>query len=197
MLCVEFQTSFSRLESSLAANSSKDRTSFIDSEMLRINSWRDSIVNSLNIIEDSQNKHKKLQQMILQNIDSLRNESLTRERSHEATFIALFEKIETSVAYANAKDDFELINNKIDMIHSRLDSKVHLKEDQIFGLRHDIERFVESRFIEKISKIIIPAIHLLNEHVQGTDEHTLVALVIDLDKRCKQAGLIPLENLFG
>jgi hypothetical protein len=197
-LSAEFQMSFSRLESSLAANSSKDRSSFIDSEMLRINSWRDSLVNSLKIIEDSQNKHKKLQQIILQNIDSLRSESVTRERSHEATFIELFEKIETSVAYANAKYDFELINNKIDMIHSRLDSKVDLKDvDQIFGLRHEIERFVESRFIEKISKLIIPAIHLLNEHVRGTDEHTLVALVIDLDKRCKQAGLIPLENLFG
>jgi len=88
------------------------------------------------------------------------------------------------------------LEDELKHVQGRLDAKIDLGDAmQVLDLRQEIEPAVRSELIQSISKHIMPALELLKERVEGR-ESELVAAANDLERRCKQAGLIPLNKLF-
>ena len=98
----------------------------------------------------------------------------------------------------NAKTEELLLtlSDRLQDINARLDAKIDMQDaTRILELRQEAERFVRSEMIQSISKLIMPAIDILKDLPQQ-DEMNLAKTISDLDQRCKQAGLIPLDRLF-
>ena len=82
-------------------------------------------------------------------------------------------------------------------LKARLDRKIDLQDAvQVLELRQNLEPFIRAALIQTMSKQIMPVVEVLKNHVNSGDT-ALGDLVKDLETRCKQAGLFPLDKLFG
>jgi len=79
-------------------------------------------------------------------------------------------------------------------LKSELSKKIHIRDSiQILEIREDVEKFVASDFIKKVSLAIIPAVEALKD--SSPDE--VPKAILELESRCMSAGLIPIERLFS
>jgi hypothetical protein len=71
---------------------------------------------------------------------------------------------------------------------------MHIRDSvQILEIKEEVERFVVSDLIRKISLAIMPAIEALKD----AKSEEIPKAIDDLSVRCTNAGLIPIERLFS
>ena len=98
------------------------------------------------------------------------------------------------------QQDKEITSNKLDLvsqtlneIQNSLTTRIHIRDSiEILEIRQEVERFVSADLIKKISLAVMPALEALKE-AQPTE---ITKAVNDLNTRCTNAGLIPVEKLF-
>jgi hypothetical protein len=98
------------------------------------------------------------------------------------------------------QQDKEITSNKLDLVSQKLDeiqnsltTRIHIRDSiEILEIRQEVERFVSADLIKKISLAVMPALEALKE-AQPTE---ITKAVNDLNTRCTNAGLIPVEKLF-
>jgi len=79
-------------------------------------------------------------------------------------------------------------------LKSELSKKIHIRDSiQVLEIREDVEKFVASDFIKKVSLAIIPAVEALKD--SSPDE--VPKAILELESRCMSVGLIPIERLFS
>jgi hypothetical protein len=98
------------------------------------------------------------------------------------------------------QQDKEITSNKLDLVSLKLNeiqnsltTRIHIRDSiEILEIRQEVERFVSADLIKKISLAVMPALEALKE-AQPTE---ITKAVNDLNTRCTNAGLIPVEKLF-
>jgi len=98
------------------------------------------------------------------------------------------------------QQDKEITSNKLDLVSQKLNeiqnsltTRIHIRDSiEILEIRQEVERFVSADLIKKISLAVMPALEALKE-AQPTE---ITKAVNDLNTRCTNAGLIPVEKLF-
>lgn len=98
------------------------------------------------------------------------------------------------------QQDKEITSNKLDLVSQKLNeiqnlltTRIHIRDSiEILEIRQEVERFVSADLIKKISLAVMPALEALKE-AQPTE---ITKAVNDLNARCTNAGLIPVEKLF-
>jgi hypothetical protein len=87
----------------------------------------------------------------------------------------------------------DLVLQKLNEIQNSLTTRIHIRDSiEILEIRQEVERFVSADLIKKISLAVMPALEALKE-AQPTE---ITKAVNDLNTRCTNAGLIPVEKLF-
>ena len=98
------------------------------------------------------------------------------------------------------QQDKEITSNKLDLVSQKLNeiqnsltTRIHIRDSiEILEIRQEVERFVSADLVKKISLAVMPALEALKE-AQPTE---ITKAVNDLNTRCTNAGLIPVEKLF-
>jgi hypothetical protein len=98
------------------------------------------------------------------------------------------------------QQDKEITSNKLDLVSQKLNEiqnsltkRIHIRDSiEILEIRQEVERFVSADLVKKISLAVMPALEALKE-AQPTE---ITKAVNDLNTRCTNAGLIPVEKLF-
>lgn len=130
------------------------------------------------------------------NLDELRKECIERSQIQEKLLQDILDKI-NSVAQADHVTEYLTnLHNESKNLHTRLDKKIDLQDaEQILELKHKIEESVNDHLITAVSEKIMPVVDILKRKVEGLDT-TFSKSVDDLEQRCRQAGLIPIDKLF-
>ncbi len=156
-----------------------------------------TLVVNVAAIEELQKAAKKDQQMVQRALTDLHERSVEREAKHELLIRELFARLEMRDTDHSPSEHIVSIKVELDRLASRLSGKIDLNDaKQVLNLRHEIESFVQSSLVHSMSKQIMPVVDLLKERLVGGDP-SLIDIVRDLDSRCRQAGLIPLDKLYG
>ncbi len=87
----------------------------------------------------------------------------------------------------------EDLSNKLNAIQDSLSTRIHIRDSiQILEIRQEVERFVSADLIKKISLAVMPALEALKE----AQPSEITKALNDLNTRCTNAGLLPVEKLF-
>ena len=122
-------------------------------------------------------------------LDQLRKDYTEKSQIQEKLLRDILTKINT---VAQADHVTEHLTN----LHTRLDNKIDLQDaEQILSLKNKIEASVNTQLITSVSKKIMPVVDILKRQVDGLDT-TFSKSVNDLEQRCGQVGLIPIDKLF-
>jgi hypothetical protein len=155
--------------------------------------------------EASSQKHLQFINGIKSNLDELRKENAAHDQTQkrqfedqEKRFNNIMDTISTVVKHADpVHDQLATLRDRSDSLHQRLDAKIDLQDaEAIIKLREEIEKHVRAELIRSISKEIMLTVDILSENVQGYDAK-LISTVKNLEDRCKRAGLISSDKLFG
>ena len=88
------------------------------------------------------------------------------------------------------------VNDKCDKVLGQIDGKIDLSDArEVLNIRREIEVFVRSELIKTVSKQIMPVLDILKQQ-STTGPGNFSALVNDLENRCRQAGLVPIDKLY-
>jgi len=94
----------------------------------------------------------------------------------------------------DASNNLKNLENKFKAFESQLAIRMHIRDSvQILEIKEEVERFVVSDLIRKISLAIMPAIEALKD----AKSEEIPKAIDDLSVRCTNAGLIPIERLFS
>jgi hypothetical protein len=94
----------------------------------------------------------------------------------------------------DASNNLKNLENKFKAFESQLAIRMHIRDSvQILEIKEEVERFVVSDLIRKISLAIMPAIEALKD----AKSEEVPKAIDDLSVRCTNAGLIPIERLFS
>ena len=154
----------------------------------KINSSIDSIKDEF--LPQTQNGFLvRINRAIKSNIEELLKGHNEEQQNRENLLKNIFAKINTAAQADHVNEHLANLQTQSKNLHSRLDAKIDLQDAQkILNLRSEIERFVRDDLIRSISKIIMPVVDILKAQAQDRDAK-LVAVVNNLEQRCKQAGL--------
>jgi len=93
-----------------------------------------------------------------------------------------------------ASKNLKNLENKFKSFEDQLAVRMHIRDSvQILEIKEEVERFVVSDLIRKISLAIMPAI----ESLKDAKSEDVPKAIDDLGVRCANAGLIPIERLFS
>ena len=96
-------------------------------------------------------------------------------------------------AMAEASKNLTNLEDKFKSFEDQLAVRMHIRDSvQILEIKEEVERFVVSDLIRKISLAIMPAI----ESLKDAKSEEIPRAIDDLGVRCTNAGLIPIERLF-
>ena len=167
-----------------------NEVSSINQRLDRINSSVNSIQNE--VLPQTQTPNSflaRINRTIKSNIEELLKEHNEEKQIREELLKKIFVKINTTAQADHVNEHLANLQIQSKNLHSRLDAKIDLQDAQkILDLRSEMERFVRDDLIRSMSKIIMPVVDILKDQVQDRDA-TIVAIVNDLEQRCKQAGL--------
>jgi hypothetical protein len=110
-----------------------------------------------------------------------------------------FQKIEKFISplFQDIKINFENINDlkkDLEILKEHSSQRIYIRDSvQILEIKEEIEKFVKSDLIRKISLAIMPTIESLHE----AKAEEMPKLLEDLYSQCCKAGLIPTEKLFS
>ncbi len=122
-------------------------------------------------------------------LDQLRKDYTEKSQIQEKLLRDILTKI-------NAVAQADHVTEHLTSLHTRLDNKIDLQDaEQILSLKTKIEASVNTQLITSVSKKIMPVVDILKRQVDGFDT-TFSKSVDDLEQRCGQAGLIPIDKLF-
>ena len=94
---------------------------------------------------------------------------------------------------AVASNKLDQLAEKLNKIQDSLTNRIKIRDSiEILEIRQDVERFVSADLIKKISLAVMPALEALKE----AQPSEITKAVNDLNTRCTNAGLIPVEKLF-
>ena len=131
----------------------------------------------------------RINRTIKSSIEEWRKEHNEEKQIRDEQIRRLLVKINTAAQADHVDEHLANLQIQSKNLHSRLDAKIDLQDAQkILELRSEMERFVRDDLIRSMSKIIMPVVDILKDQVQDRDT-TIVAIVNDLEQRCKQAGL--------
>ena len=154
----------------------------------KINSSIDSIKDEF--LPQTQNGFLvRINRAIKSNIEELLKGHNEEQQNRENLLKNIFAKINTAAQADHVNEHLANLQTQSKNLYSWLDAKIDLQDAQkILNLRSEIERFVRDDLIRSISKIIMPVVDILKDQAQDRDAK-LVAVVNNLEQRCKQAGL--------
>jgi plasmid maintenance system antidote protein VapI len=93
-----------------------------------------------------------------------------------------------------SSENLKNLENKFKLFEEQLAVRMHIRDSvQILEIKEEVERFVVSDLIRKISLALMPAIEALKD----AKSEEIPKAIDDLGIRCANAGLIPIERLFS
>jgi plasmid maintenance system antidote protein VapI len=111
-------------------------------------------------------------------------------------FSNISEKQATTIkeSMEESAENLKNLENKFKLFEDQLSVRMHIKDSvQILEIKEEVERFVVSDLIRKISLALMPAIEALKD----AKAEDVPKAIDDLSVRCANAGLIPIERLFS
>ena len=130
------------------------------------------------------------------NLDEWRKDYTEKSQIQEKLLRDILNKINTVAQADHVTEHLTNLHNESKSLHNRLDKKIDLQDaEQILSLKNKIEASVNTQLITSVSKKIMPVVDILKRQVDGLDT-TFSKSVDDLEQRCGQAGLIPIDKLF-
>jgi hypothetical protein len=126
--------------------------------------------------------------MYNQGVEQVLNKNLADSEKIEKFLITILHEIKAN--YENLLD----LKKEVEKVKDQSSQRIYIRDSvQILEIKEEVERFVKSDLIRKISLTIMPLI----ESLKDSKPEELPRALEDLFLQCRNAGLIPTEKLFG